>query len=461
MARPATPVKKRGRGPIRLIVVLVVLIVIIGGLLVGLNVVASAATSVGATLTVYVPTASVQRAGGSYTTATSGTLVQPGDSVKTDAHGRAQIRFPDGTAMRLANSSEVKLTNAHFSKDGAVHDISIQEKVGRTLSVVQHLVGGATYQVVGNTTTASVRGTKFEVVVNPDGSVLIKLFEGGLDVDGKSHVHLTAGQQVTIDAQGNVGTPSPIAPDPNDPFVNDLAADQQSEQGTTPGTEEDFIGPPLLDNQTQQYTYSFAGGADIKAALAYPGSTMELKIEAPDTHIYAKIGPSPIVIVIPNPPAGIYKLDVVGISGLNPNGETPYLSVAAQEPCQTANIDQNGAVRRSFTGPDLVKAVSVPGLSNLQVNIIGDSIGGAVVQGSASYNGASLSGTLLLYAHGGNLAVVPLAATAFGLSVPAQTVAQQVSSALGDDPANLNIGFHIDRLFTCSSVLMIDGRTSA
>jgi hypothetical protein len=460
MARPATPAKKRGRGPIRLIVVLVVLVVIIGGLLFGLNVVASAATSVGATLTAYVPNVSVQRAGGTYATATSGTVVQPGDSVKTDAKGRAQIRFPDGTDMRLANGTEITLTAAHFAKDGNVHDISIQEKVGRTLSVVQHLVGGATFQVVGNTTTASVRGTKFEVIVNSDGSVLIKLFEGGLDVDGKSHVHLTAGQQVSIDAQGNVGTPGPIAPDPNDPFVGDLAAEQAAEQATTPGTEEDYIGPPLHDKEQQQYTYSFAGGSDIKAALAYPGSVMELKIDAPDTHVYSKIGPSPIVIIIPDPPAGIYKLTVIGISGLGSDGETPYLSVAALEPCQTANIDQNGAVRRSFTGPDLAKAVSVQGLSNLQINIVGESIAGAVLQGSANYNGAALTGTLLLYAHGGNLAVVPLAATAFGLSIPAQQVAQQISSALGDDPLNLNIGFHIDRLFTCSNVLMMDGRTS-
>ncbi len=97
MAAPATPVKKRGRGPIRLIVVLAVLVLIVGGLLFSLNLAASAATSVGATLTVLVPTVSVQRAGGSYATATSGTIVEPGDSVKTDSKGRGQIRFPDGT----------------------------------------------------------------------------------------------------------------------------------------------------------------------------------------------------------------------------------------------------------------------------------------------------------------------------------------------------------------------------
>src|SRR6267154_1503428 len=113
MAAAAAPVKRRGRGGLRLIVALVILVLIVGGLIFGLNVAASAATSVGATLTVFVPTVSVARAGGSYTAATSGTVVEPGDSVKTDAKGRGQIRFPDGTTMRLANASEIALSSAH------------------------------------------------------------------------------------------------------------------------------------------------------------------------------------------------------------------------------------------------------------------------------------------------------------------------------------------------------------
>jgi hypothetical protein len=458
VAAAVAPVKKRRRGGLRLLIALAVVILIVVGLLVYLNLAAQAATNVGATLTVFVPTTSIARGGGSYAPATSGTVVQAGDSVKTDSKGRGQIKFPDGTSMRLSNSTEIALSAAHFGKDGHLHDVSITEKLGRTLSEVQHLLGGASFQVVGNTTTASVRGTLFETVVNADGSVLIKLFQGGLDVDGKNHVHLTAGQQVTVDPQGNVGNPVPIAPDPNDPFTGDMAAQQAAEQGTTPGTEQDYVGAALHNGEQQQYTYSFAGGSDIKAALAYPGSVMELKIEAPDGHTYNSTGPSVITIIIPDPPVGIYKLDVIGISGLGPNGETPYLSVAAVEPCATSNIDQNGAIRHSYTGADLASAVNVSGLSNLQVNIVGDSTAGAFIQGSANYNGVGLTGSLLLYAHGGNLGIIPLAATAFGASIPAQQVGQQIGAALGQDPSNINLGYHIDRLFTCNGVMMIDGR---
>ncbi len=311
---PATP-KRKGRGGLRILIALVVVIVLVAAGIVTLGVIASADTTVGAVLTTFVPDASVAHSGASFSSAASGTFVQPGDSVKTDAKGRAQIQFPDGTITRLANNTQIAINSSHFAKDGHVHDISVTDKLGRTLNSVQKLVGGATFQVVGNTTTASVRGTLFEVLVNGDGTVVIKLFIGGLDVDGKSgHVHLTEGQQVTVDANGNIGAPGPITPDPNDPFGQEVAAMQQVETQTTPGTEQDFTGGLLHNGQVQSFTYAFAapsaGGSDFKAALAYPGSLMELRITDPANHVYTKPGPSPIVITIPDPPGGIFKLDV-------------------------------------------------------------------------------------------------------------------------------------------------------
>jgi len=461
---PAAP-KRRGRGGLRILIALVVVVVLVVAGIVTLGVLASADTTVGAVLTTFVPDASVAHSGGGFSSAASGTFVQPGDSVKTDATGRAQIQFPDGTITRLASKTEISITSSHFAKDGHVHDISLTDKLGRTLNSVQKLVGGATFQVVGNTTTASVRGTLFEVLVNGDGTVVIKLFIGGLDVDGKSgHVHLTEGQQVTVDANGTIGQPGPITPDPNDPFSQEVAAMQQVETETTPGTEQDFTGGLLHNGQVQSFTYAFAvppsGGSDFKAALAYPGSLMELRITDPANHVYTRKGPSPIVITIPDPPGGIFKLDVIGISGLDPDGEVPFLTVATLEPCATANIEQNGAVRHSYTGPDLAGAIKVTGLSDVKVNIVGDTTGGAIINGSATYNGIGLAGTLLLYAHGGNIGVIPLAASAFGISIPPLQAGQQIASALGQDPSNISLGFHVERLFTCQNVLMIEGRTA-
>ena len=464
--RPLTPSpqppKRRGRGGLRILIALAVVVILVVAAIVTLGVIASANTSVGAVLTTFVPNSSVSRAGGAFALATTGTVVNPGDAVETDQKGRAQIQFPDGSITRLANSTQITLTASHFAHDGHVHDISITDKVGRTLTSVQHLVTGATFDVVGNTTTASVRGTLFEVLVKSDGTVVIKLFIGGLDVDGKGgHVHLTAGQQVTVDAQGNIGTPGPILPDPSDPFGQDVAAMQQAQTDTTPGTEEDYVGGLLHNGETQSFSYAFAGGNDLKAALAYPGSLMELRITDPTGHVSTKTGPSPIVVTLPDPPDGIFKLEVIGISGLDPDGEVPFLSVATLEPCQTANIEQNGAVRHSYAAADLITAVNVDGLSNLKVTILGDTIGGAILTGTATYNGIGLGGTLLLYTHGGNIAVMPLAAEALGVQIPAQQAGQQIASALSQDPSNINVGFHVERLFTCQNVLMIEGRTNS
>jgi hypothetical protein len=377
--------------------------------------------------------------------------------VKTDTKGRASIQLPDGTLTRLASETEIALNSAHFTKSGTLHDAKITEKIGRTLTSVQHLVAGATFQVAGQSAVASVRGTKFEVFIKADGTMTVKLFDGELDFDGKNHVHLTSGQQATADPHGNIGPAGPIQPDPDDPFGPALAASAAVAAGTTLGTEQDFIGAPLHNGEQQQYTYSYAGGGLIKASLGYPGSAMQLKVQAPDGQIYTGTGPSPILVIVNNAPAGIYKLFVIGVSGLGTLGEEPFLAVAAIEQCVSSDIDQNGAVRRGYAAQDLASSVQVSGLSNLRVTIAPSSPAGAIVTSTGTYNGVGWTGSVLLVAHSGVIDIMAVGGTVFGVNVPAQQIVSQIGSAIGQDPSSLNPGFVVDRLFACNSVVMIDG----
>jgi hypothetical protein len=453
------PAPKRRRG-FRWIVALAVVVVLVAAGAIWLNLSASAATNAAATLTVFVPTASVAHNGGTYAPATSGAIVQPGDGVRTDAKGRASIQLPDGTLTRLASDTEITLTAAHFGKDGHLHDVTLAERIGRTFTNVQHLVGGATFQVKGQSATATVRGTKFEVYIKADGTMIVKLFEGQLDFDGKNHVHLVAPQQATADPQGNVGPAGPILPDPGDPFGAENQASDATSGGTTPGTEQDFIGAPIHNGEQQQFTYSYAGGGLVKAALGYPGSLMELQVKTPDKQTLIKRGPSPILVVVDNGPAGIYTIVVIGVSGIAAAGEAPFVSVAALEPCTSANLVLNGAVRRGLTSQDLAGNVQISGVSNLSLTIVGDSLAGATITANGTFDGASWTGTVVLMRHGDGLAVIAVGATAFGLSVPAEQIMSQIGSTVGQDPSNINVGFIVDRLFTCNGVLMIDGRTA-
>ncbi|HEY1421168.1 MAG TPA: FecR family protein [Candidatus Dormibacteraeota bacterium] len=449
----------RRRGGRRLLIALFIVVLIVAGLVVWVNLSAQAAVSASGVLTVYLPATSVQHgSSGSFAAGSTGSLVQAGDSVQTDATGRAAVTMPDGTLTRLATNTTVTLDSAHFARSGNLHDAKFVQQIGRTFTNVQHLVSGATFQVAGKSATATVRGTRFEVLIKQDGSMTVKLFDGTLDFDGKNHVHLTAGQQATADANGTVSAPITIQPDPNDPFGPDLAASDAVAANTTPGTEQDFIGAPIHNGEQQQYTYSYAGGGTLKASVGYPGSLMKLTVQAPDNSTSTKTGASPIVVVVNNAPAGIYRIIVAGVSGIGPAGENPFVAVASVESCASADIEQLNAVHRGYTTKDLSSAVQVSGLSNLGLSINGGSVSGAILTGTGTYNGVGWTGTVVLVPRGGLIDITAVSATVFGLSVPSQQIVQQIGSAIGQDPSKVNPGFTVDRLFTCNSVLMVDGR---
>src|SRR5439155_796359 len=266
----ATP--KRRRGGRRIVVALVILVLIVVGIVVWLNVAAQAQVNASGTLTVYQAAASVSHNGTDFASALTGSVVQPGDSVKTDTKGRAAITLPDGTLTRLASDTTIKVDAANFTKSGNLHDGTPTQQIARTSTNVQNAVA----------------------------------------------------------------------------------------VGTTPGTEQDFVGAPLHNSEQQTYSYSYAGGSAVKASLGYPGSAMKLTVKAPDGQSYVATGKLPTVTV-KNGPAGIYTIIVGGVSGLGTQGEEPFVAVASAESCVSADIAQNHAVHRGYTAHDLILALNQSG----------------------------------------------------------------------------------------------------
>ena len=461
MATVAAKAPPRRRGGLRLLILFLILVVTVVGVVVWLNVAASAQVNASATLTVYQPAASTSSNGSDFLTATTGAVVHAGASVKTDAKGRAAITLPDGTLTRLASDTTLKFDSAHFTKSGSLHDVTLSQKIGRTFTNVQHLASGATFDVNGASATASVRGTKFEIYILADGTMTVKVFVGTVRLhNATASVQINAGQQATANPNGTISQPIPIVPDSTDPFGPALAASDAVAIGTTPGTEQDFIGAPLHNGEQQQYTYSYAGGSLVKASLGYPGSAMKLTVQAPDNQKYVATGTLPTVEVH-NAPPGVYKIIVDGVSGLGTAGEEPFIAVASLESCASADVQQNGAVHRGYTSQDLIDAVQsgqVSGISNLKLRINDDSAAGAIITGGGTYNGVGWSGSVVLVAHNGVLDIMPTGGSVFGMNVPAQQVVQQIAAAIGQDPSNLSPGFIVDRLFTCKSVMIVDGR---
>ena len=446
----------------RLLIVFVIVIVIVAGALVGLQVAASAEVNAPGLVTVFQPLASVAAAGGGYRPVQTGAVVNPGDSVQTDVKGRASLTLPDGTVTQMAGGTEIKLDAAHFNKTGTIHDVTLVQQAGRTFTNVQHLVSGSSFNVKGKSATASVRGTKFEVYIKPDGTMVVKLYEGTMTITtAQGSVTFSAPQQVSVDDAGNITPPGPIQPDPNDPFGPEVQAINAVNGNTTPGTDQYYVGPPLHDGESQSFTYAYAGGSLLKASLGYPGSSMKLTVKAPDGQSYNATGSLPTV-GISNAPGGIYTITITGVSGLGSVGEEPFVAVAVAEDCKSADVVKLGAVHRGYTAQDLIDTVQqggfVPGLSNVKVDISDNTVFGAIIDGSGSYNGVPFTGIVVVLPNNGRLMVIPVAGTVLGSPVPARQVLDQIGSAIGQDPSNIYIGFKVERLFTCDSVLMIDGR---
>ncbi|HKW58723.1 MAG TPA: FecR family protein [Candidatus Dormibacteraeota bacterium] len=466
MASVAAKPAPRRRGGRRLIIALALVILLIAGGVVWLNIAAQAQVNASAALTVYQPATSVSHNGADFASAATGAVLQAGDSVRTDTKGRAAITLPDGTITRLASNTTIKLDSAHFTKTGNMHDVSLTQQVGRTFTNVQHLVSGATFDVHGKSATASVRGTKFEVYTKTDGTMLVKLFDGTLVItSNKGTVTLHSPQQVTIDPDGNIGPPGPITPDPDDPFGPALDASNAVQAGTTPGTEQDFVGAALHNGERQQYTYSYAEVKLLKTSLGFAGSAMKLTVKAPDNQQYFGTGKSPITVVVNNAPPGIYTIFVDGVSGLGASGEEPFVAVASVEDCKSADVEQFNAVHRGYTAQDLITAVQqsgqASGISNLSLTISENTIAGAIITAKGTYNGFAWSGSAVIAASNGSFSITPTSGTIFGMNVPAQQVVDQIAAVIGENPSNINPGFTVDRLFTCNSVLMVDGRTGA
>jgi hypothetical protein len=104
--------------------------------------------------------------------------------------------------------------------------------------------------------------------------------------------------------------------------------------------------------------------------------------------------------------------------------------------------------------------VQLSGLSNLKLSLAENSTAGAIITASGTYNGVGWSGSVVLVAHNGAFDIMPTSGNVFGVNVPAQQVVQQIAAAIGQDPSNVSPGFKVDRLFTCNSVMIVDGRLS-
>src|SRR5260370_6483292 len=161
----------------------------------------------------------------------------------------------------MSPDTTATVTTAQLNRDGTLQSAGVAQKIGRTLSNVQHLVGGATFHVGGHSVSAEVRGTQFEVLVRANGTNLIKVFDGSVNVAGATTITLRANQEVDADANGKLSKPRLIQPDTQDPYPLAAQCAGAVSAGNTAGTTQTSIGNSLSSDHTHEADYNPPGAA--------------------------------------------------------------------------------------------------------------------------------------------------------------------------------------------------------
>jgi hypothetical protein len=140
--------------------------------------------ALGASTTVTIISGDIQvrhGATGSFLSATDGEVIVAGDTVRTGDGSRAVLTYFEGSTVSIEPNSELTLEIASAARDGSTI-VVMQQNFGRTWHVVTKLItGDSKYEVKTPASTASVRGTAFQV--DSDGERTVVTTTEGVVVD--------------------------------------------------------------------------------------------------------------------------------------------------------------------------------------------------------------------------------------------------------------------------------------
>jgi ferric-dicitrate binding protein FerR (iron transport regulator) len=183
----------------------------------------------------------------SFVMATDGEILSAGDAIRTGDAARAVLTYFEGSTVTIEPNTELAIESASSLSDGSTV-VVMRQNLGRTWHVVTRLItGNSKYEVKTPASTASVRGTAFQVdadgertvVSTTEGTVVDRVADPdhpGQTVD----VPVPAGQ---THEQKKGARPAPAAAAPQAERTVTLTLDDQSSlvtdaQGRTNGIDK-------------------------------------------------------------------------------------------------------------------------------------------------------------------------------------------------------------------------------
>jgi hypothetical protein len=137
-----------------------------------------------------------------------GDLLRHGDRVTTGDQTRVELAMPDDSFLRFDEKTTFELLSVDYDEETKQRDIQVHAALGKTWAKVSGLVGGGgRFQVSSKNAIAGVRGTTFRMNVNPDTSVVVKVYWGEIHVSSPPK---KADRPIEVSKPEKVAGPHPV-----------------------------------------------------------------------------------------------------------------------------------------------------------------------------------------------------------------------------------------------------------
>jgi len=136
---------------------------------------------------------------GEWAVLNQGSLLEPGQAVRTGELSAAQIIFYDGSRTSLGPNTQVSIDKLSFKEEDQRRVIELTQQTGESTHDVAHSSNKASlYTVHTPAGTGEAKGTRFSVSVTPDQAARFNVLEGTVAVTGMEETTQVEAGQVTI-----------------------------------------------------------------------------------------------------------------------------------------------------------------------------------------------------------------------------------------------------------------------
>jgi len=124
--------------------------------------------------------------------------VTKNQEVKVGEKSRLELKYPDGTIMRFAERSVIKMDDITYDNKTRNKKVRVDLGGGKLWANVKKLVtADSRVEVKTVNAVAGVRGTVYRVNVDEDNSAMVKVYDGSVSVTGVSKEQPKTPGQVT------------------------------------------------------------------------------------------------------------------------------------------------------------------------------------------------------------------------------------------------------------------------